>query len=138
MVIHRALLGSLERFFGIYLEHVAGAYPFWIAPEQAVIVPVNNESHLAYAQTFAQKLKDFGFRVSVDDRNESMGYKTRQIQKSKVPFMLVFGDKEIESGEVSARKYGEMKSINLKQTELIEMFKTLDLEKVPAKLRVNT
>jgi threonyl-tRNA synthetase len=136
VVIHRALLGSLERFFGIYLEHVAGAYPFWLAPEQAVIVPVNNENHLAFAQEFCQKLKDHGFRVAIDDRNESMGYKTRQIQKSKTPFMLVIGDKEIESGEISYRKYGEMKSQNLNQKELIEMFKTLDLEKVPAKLRV--
>src|SRR5690606_33363982 len=75
VVIHRALLGSLERFVGVYLEHVAGAFPFWIAPEQAVIVPVNNDAHLESAKKLNTLLNNLGFRSRVDDRNESMGYK---------------------------------------------------------------
>ncbi|MDH5582154.1 MAG: threonine--tRNA ligase, partial [Bdellovibrionales bacterium] len=79
VVIHRALLGSLERFFGIYLEHVGGAYPFWLAPTQAVIVPVNNDSHLEHCIKIKSQFDNAGLRVTIDERNESMGYKTRQI-----------------------------------------------------------
>jgi threonyl-tRNA synthetase len=135
VVIHRALLGSLERFFGVYLEHVAGAFPFWLAPEQAVIVPVNNELHGKAAAELCLRLKNKGFRIRVDDRNESMGYKTRQIQKSKIPFMLVLGDREIETSSASIRAYGEMISNTLSIDELETKFTTLDLEKVPASLR---
>jgi threonyl-tRNA synthetase len=135
VVIHRALLGSLERFVGVYLEHVGGAFPFWLAPEQAVIVPVNNDSHLDAASALAAELRGKGFRVRVDDRNESMGYKTRETQKAKIPFMLVMGDKEIEENTVSARKYGEAKSDTLTRASLLGLFEELDREKVPAALR---
>ncbi|MFA7614737.1 MAG: His/Gly/Thr/Pro-type tRNA ligase C-terminal domain-containing protein, partial [Candidatus Caldatribacteriota bacterium] len=135
VVIHRALLGSLERFIGVYLEHVGGAFPFWLAPEQAVVIPVKNELHLEAAKAFAKKLNNLGFRVRVDDRNESMGLKTRQAQTGKIPFMLVLGDKEIEASTVAVRKYGEQKSEVMPQANLIELFQTLDLEKVPADLR---
>jgi threonyl-tRNA synthetase len=135
VVIHRALLGSLERFIGVYLEHVGGAFPFWLSPEQAVIIPVKNELHLQAAQKLEKELKSRGFRVRVDDRNESMGLKTRQAQTGKVPFMLVLGDKEIEEKAVAVRKYGEQKTEVIPLTSLLEMFATLDLEKVPAKLR---
>jgi threonyl-tRNA synthetase len=135
VVIHRALLGSLERFIGVYLEHVGGAFPFWLSPEQAVIVPVKNELHLEAANKLAKELKDKGFRVRVDDRNESMGLKTRQAQTGKIPFMLVMGDKEIEDKAVAVRKYGEQKSEVMSQTALMSLFETLDLEKVPAPLR---
>lgn len=135
VVIHRALLGSLERFIGVYLEHVAGAFPFWLSPEQAVIIPIKNELHLAAAQKLEKLLKQHGFRVRVDDRNESMGLKTRQAQTGKIPFMLVLGDQEIEAGSVAVRKYGEMKSEVMPQADMISLFKTLDLEKVPAALR---
>ncbi len=135
VVIHRALLGSLERFFGVYLENVAGAFPFWIAPEQATIVPVNNEMHLAYAQNLSKQLNNLGFRVRVDDRNESMGFKTRQIQKSKTPFMLVIGDREMQESNVSIRKYGENKSETLSQEKLFALFHELNLEKIPEELR---
>lgn len=135
VVIHRALLGSLERFFGVYLEHVAGVFPFWLAPEQAVIVPVSTDKHLAYCQTLAQELKGLGFRVRVDGRNETMGYKTRQIQQSKAPFMLVVGDREMENAAVSIRAYGEQGSKSMALSELKEMFTKLNLERVPAKLR---
>jgi threonyl-tRNA synthetase len=135
VVIHRALLGSLERFIGVYLEHVGGAFPFWLAPEQAVIIPIKSELHLDAARRLEKQLKDQGFRVRVDDRNESMGWKTRQAQTGKIPFMLVLGDQEIEAGNVAIRKYGEMKSEVMPQTEMLKLFQTLDLEKMPAPLR---
>lgn len=135
VVIHRALLGSLERFIGVYLEHVGGAFPFWISPEQAVIIPVKNELHLEAAKVLEKELKSKGFRVRVDERNESMGFKTRQAQTGKIPFMLVLGDKEIEEKMVAVRKYGEQKSETMAQSALLNIFETLDLEKVPAKLR---
>ena len=135
VVIHRALLGSLERFIGVYLEHVAGAFPFWLSPEQAVIVPIKNELHLEAARVLEKQLKARGFRVRVDDRNESMGLKTRQAQTGKIPFMLVLGDQEIEAGKVAVRKYGEQKSEVMLQAELFEAFRVLDLEKTPAAIR---
>jgi threonyl-tRNA synthetase len=135
VVIHRALLGSLERFIGVYLEHVGGAFPFWIAPEQAVIIAVSNDKHGEYSQKISQELNDLGFRVRVDDRNESMGYKTREIQKAKIPFMMVIGDKEIEDGTISLRKYGEQKSESITLDGLVEIFKELDQEKIPVELR---
>lgn len=132
VVVHRALLGSLERFFGVYLEHVAGVFPFWLAPTQATIVPVNNEFHLGYAKKLAKELNILGFRIKVDDRNESMGYKTRQIQKSKTPFMIVIGDKEMQENIVSIRKHGQMNSEVMTNSELIEEFTKLDSIKYPA------
>lgn len=135
VVIHRALLGSLERFIGVYLEHVAGAFPFWLSPEQAVIIPIKNELHLEAAKKLEKELKAKGFRVRVDDRNESMGLKTRQAQTGKIPFMLVLGDQEIAAQSVAVRKYGEMKSEVMPQADMMSMFATLDLEKVPAALR---
>lgn len=135
VVIHRALLGSLERFMGIYIEHTGGAFPFWIAPEHAVIVPVNNDSHLAYAKEVERKFLDHGFRVRVDERNESMGYKTRQIQKAKIPFMLVIGDREMEGDQLSIRRYGERDSETLTTNEVITLMQQLDSEKTPAHFR---
>lgn len=134
VVIHRALLGSLERFVGVYLEHVGGAFPFWLSPEQAVIIPIG-EGHLPAADQLARELSSQGFRVRVDDRNESMGKKTREAQTGKVPFMLVLGDAEVEAGTVSVRKYGEMKSEVMPRPELLAAFHKLDQEKVPAKFR---
>lgn len=135
VVIHRALLGSLERFIGVYLEHVAGVFPFWLSPEQLVIVPVSTEKHIDYCNNLAKELKDLGFRVRVDNRNETMGYKTRQIQQSKTPFMLVAGDKDIEAGGVSIRGFGEQGSKFIALNDLKAMLLKLNEERVPAKLR---
>jgi threonyl-tRNA synthetase len=135
VVIHRALLGSLERFIGVYLEHIAGIFPFWLSAEQAVIVPVSTDKHLEFCKNLAQELKDIGMRVKVDERNETMGYKTRQIQQSKIPFMLVVGDREMENGAVSLRAHGEANSKSVSINDLKELFVELNLEKVPAKLR---
>ena len=135
VVIHRALLGSLERFIGVYLEHIAGIFPFWLSPEQAVIVPVSTDKHLDFCKKLSAELRDLGFRIKVDERNETMGYKTRQIQQSKVPFMLVVGDREMENLAVSIRGYGEQGSKTLSIAELKDMFTKLNLERVPEKLR---
>jgi len=102
IMIHRALLGSIERFFGVLIEHYAGAFPLWLAPVQAVVIPVA-ERHRDYARTVADQLRRAGVRVEVDDRDEKMGYKIREAQVQKVPYMLVVGDKEIEAGSVAVR-----------------------------------
>jgi threonyl-tRNA synthetase len=135
VVIHRALLGSIERFFGILLEHVGGAFPFWLAPEQVVIVPVNNEHHLDYAYDLKKELERHEIRVRIDDRNESMGYKTRQTQKAKIPYMIVIGDKEMENKTVSLRQYGAKFSTPASNEEVIELFTNLNKEKMPEALR---
>ena len=102
VMVHRALLGSLERFFGILIEHYGGAFPLWLAPLQVTAVPVA-ERHRDYAAKVAGVLRDHGVRVHIDDRNEKMGYKIREAQLQKVPYMLVMGDREIEAETVSVR-----------------------------------
>ena len=102
VMVHRALMGSLERFFGILIEHYAGAFPLWLAPVQATLVPVT-EKHREYAHEVAGELRRNGLRVHVDDRNEKLGYRIREAQVQKVPYMLVVGDKEVESQTVSVR-----------------------------------
>jgi threonyl-tRNA synthetase len=101
-MIHRALLGSLERFFGILIEHYGGAFPLWLAPEQVRLLPIADR-HVAYCQTLAADLKAAGLSASVDARPEKTGYKVREAQLMKVPYMLVVGDREVESGSVSVR-----------------------------------
>ncbi|HUL76435.1 MAG TPA: threonine--tRNA ligase, partial [Vicinamibacteria bacterium] len=102
VMIHRALLGSLERFFGVLIEHYGGAFPLWLAPVQAVVVPVT-EKHQAYAHDVAAELRRKGLRIHVDDRSEKLGYRIREAQVQKVPYMLVVGDKEVEARSVSVR-----------------------------------
>jgi threonyl-tRNA synthetase len=102
VMVHRALLGSLERFFGVLIEHYGGAFPLWLAPVQAVVIPVA-ERHQDYGRKVAEELRAAGARVSVDDRSEKMGYKIREAQVQKIPYMLVVGDKEVEAGNVSVR-----------------------------------
>jgi threonyl-tRNA synthetase len=100
-----------------------------------VIIPVKNELHLEYAQNLAKELKLKGHRVRVDDRNESMGLKTRQAQTGKIPYMLVIGDKEMQTASVSVRKYGEQKAETMTNDQVFDLFKSMDAEKIPAKLR---
>ncbi|WP_295789703.1 threonine--tRNA ligase [uncultured Veillonella sp.] len=106
IMIHRACFGSMERFIGILIEHYAGAFPTWLAPVQVKILPIS-EKHVAYAETLRKAFKDAYIRVELDDRNEKIGYKIRQAQMEKVPYMLVVGDKEEEEGAVAIRKRGE-------------------------------
>ncbi|WP_440603939.1 threonine--tRNA ligase [Bacillus sp. GB_SG_008] len=110
VVIHRAVFGSLDRFFGILIEHFAGAFPTWLAPLQAKIIPVSVEVHEQYAKEIEEKLKDAGIRVELDLRNEKLGYKMREAQVQKIPYVLVVGDQEAERNEVNIRKYGEQQS----------------------------
>ncbi|MEJ2759081.1 MAG: His/Gly/Thr/Pro-type tRNA ligase C-terminal domain-containing protein, partial [Anaerolineales bacterium] len=102
-MIHRALLGSLERFFGVLIEHYGGAFPVWLAPVQAVIIPIADR-HLDYAYDVREALKRAGLRVDVDDRGERMNAKIRDAQNQKIPYMLVVGDREVENGQVALRK----------------------------------
>ncbi len=102
-MVHRALLGSMERFFGVLIEHYAGAFPLWLAPVQAVVIPIADR-HVDYAKQVAAKLRAADFRVEVDERSERMQAKIRDAQLQKVPFMLVVGDKEAEAGAVSVRR----------------------------------
>ncbi len=101
-MIHRALLGSMERFFGVLIEHYAGAFPVWLAPVQAILIPIADR-HLDYAYEVVKKLKAAGLRVIVDERSERMNAKIRDAQNQKIPYMLVVGDKEIEQGAVALR-----------------------------------
>ncbi len=103
VMIHRAIVGSLERFIGILIEHYGGAFPLWLAPVQAVVIPIS-EKHADAAQEVWQKLKDNGIRVTFDDRNEKMGYKVREAETSKIHYMIILGDQEIENNTVSVRK----------------------------------
>ena len=101
-MVHRAILGSLERFFGVLVEHYAGAFPLWLAPVQAVVIPIADR-HIEYAEQVAQQLRDAGFRAEVDDRSERMNLKIRQAQLQKIPYMLVVGDREADAGAAAVR-----------------------------------
>lgn len=106
VVIHRVIYGSLERFIGIYIEHTAGAFPLWLAPVQAVIIPVAADFAL-YANDVAGQLRAAGVRVEVDSRNETLNYRVRAAQQQKAPLMLVLGAREVQGNEVSVRRRGE-------------------------------
>jgi threonyl-tRNA synthetase len=102
VVIHRAIFGSFERFIAILIEHYAGAFPLWLAPVQAVVLPIADR-HVAYAHTVSQRLAEAGFRMQVDERQEKIGYKIREAQLQKIPYMLVVGDREAAEGAVAVR-----------------------------------
>jgi threonyl-tRNA synthetase len=101
-MIHRALLGSMERFMGVLIEHFAGAFPVWLAPVQAVLIPIADR-HIPYASQVAGELEAAGLRVQVDERGERMNAKIRDAQNQKIPYMLVVGDREQEQGMVALR-----------------------------------
>jgi threonyl-tRNA synthetase len=113
-MVHRALLGSMERFFGILIEHYAGAFPLWLAPVQAAIIPIT-DNQLDYAKELKAEFKKAGIRIELDDRREKMGYKIRDWETKKVPYMIVIGDKEKESGGITVRahKKGDLGSFKL-------------------------
>ncbi len=105
LMVHRALFGSIERFFGVLIEHYAGAFPVWLSPVQVVVIPIS-ERHHSYAESVGGQLRAAGVRVEVDTRNEKMNAKIREHALQKVPFLLVVGDKEQESGQVNVRARG--------------------------------
>lgn len=106
VMIHRVAYGSLERFIGILIEHFAGAFPAWLAPVQVKILPITDR-HMDYAKKVAKEMWNQDIRVAVDERNEKIGYKIREAQMQKIPYVLVVGDKELENGTVAVRKRGE-------------------------------
>lgn len=106
IMIHRAPFGSLDRMIGLLVEHYAGAFPFWLAPQQIALIPIADR-HIEYALQTRDKLRSFGFRVEVDGRNEKMGKRIREAEMQKVPVMLVCGDRDIEAGTLSVRRRGE-------------------------------
>ncbi|NLF83804.1 MAG: threonine--tRNA ligase, partial [Candidatus Gastranaerophilales bacterium] len=122
VMLHRVIFGSMERFMGTLIEHYAGAFPVWLAPVQAVVIPISDK-HVEYAETVFQKLKDAGVRVELDDKSESMNYKIRDAQNRKIPYMLVMGDKEVESSTVAVRERGKGPVGTLSVDEFVENIK---------------
>ena len=106
VMVHRALFGSIERFFGVLIEHYAGAFPLWLAPVQIGLVPIS-ERHQAYAEKVQQQLQNTGLRVEIDSRNEKMNAKIRDFTLQKVPYVLIMGDKEADANAVSVRTRGK-------------------------------
>ena len=128
LMVHRALYGSIERFFGVLIEHYAGAFPVWLSPVQVALIPIA-ERHVEYAQKVAAQLKAAGVRVEVDSRNEKMNAKIREHAMQKVPFLLVVGDKEAEANKVNVRTRGKEKTEDLPTEEFVEKIKKLITEK---------
>ena len=124
VMVHRALFGSVERFFGVLIEHYAGAFPMWLAPVQVGIVPIS-EKHLEYAAHVKKELEAAGLRVEIDARNEKMNAKIREFTMQKVPFVLVMGDKEASSEAVSVRTRGKGDEGSVALTAFIERAKGL-------------
>ncbi len=130
VMVHRALYGSVERFFGVLIEHYAGAFPVWLSPVQAVMIPIS-ERHAEYANKVADQLKAVGVRVHVDARNEKMNAKIREHAMQKVPFLLVVGDKEAEAGKVNVRTRGKEKTEDMLAAEFVAKIKGLIEQKSP-------
>jgi threonyl-tRNA synthetase len=124
VMVHRALYGSIERFFGVLIEHYAGAFPVWLSPVQVVLVPIA-ERHVEYANKVAAQLRELKVRVEVDARNEKMNAKIREHAMQKVPFMLVVGDKEAEAGKVNVRTRGKEKTEDMGAEEFGEKIRKL-------------
>jgi threonyl-tRNA synthetase len=131
LMVHRALYGSVERFFGVLIEHYAGAFPVWLSPLQAVMIPIS-ERHAGYANQVADQLKAIGVRVHVDARNEKMNAKIREHALQKVPFLLVVGDKEAEAGKVNVRTRGKEKTEDMSASDFVEKIQKLIAEKSPS------
>ena len=126
-MIHRALFGSIERFFGVLIEQYAGAFPLWLAPVQVAILPITDRIN-EYADTIATELRDAGFRVEANLRSDKIGAKIRDAQLQKVPYMLVLGDKELEEEKVAVRerKQGDIGAMSLEEfKEMITQQKLL-------------
>jgi threonyl-tRNA synthetase len=130
LMVHRALYGSVERFFGVLIEHYAGAFPAWLSPLQVVMIPIS-ERHADYATSVAALLKAVGVRVEVDARNEKMNAKIREHAMQKVPFLLVVGDKEAEAGKVNVRTRGKEKTEDMGSAEFVEKIRKLIADKSP-------
>ena len=123
VVIHRAVFGSLDRFIAFYLEETKGILPLFLSPNQINIIPVNNEYHLDYCKEIYKLLNDNDFRVTLDSRNEKLGYKLRESVIKKIPYTLIIGQKEVDSNTISYRRYGTEETINISIQEFINIIK---------------
>jgi threonyl-tRNA synthetase len=128
IMIHRALLGSLERFFSILIEHYAAAFPLWLAPVQVKLLSVG-EKHASFCRSLAAEFLEKDIRVEVDDGDETVGNKIRKAAKEKIPYVLVIGDKELESGRLSVRERGSDSTTEIGKEEFFEQIKRLCSEK---------
>ena len=121
IMLHRACLGSIERFIGILIEHFAGAFPTWLSPVQVNLLPVNNEYHLEYTNELYEMFKKAGIRVEKDDANEKLGYRMRNSQIRKIPYTLVIGDNEVANKSVTYRKHGQKEQTTCSVEEFIAL-----------------
>ena len=120
VMIHRVIFGSIERFIGILIEHFAGRFPAWLAPMQVKVLPITDRNN-DYTDELIAKMQAFGIRCSADKRQEKTGFKIREAQLSKVPYMLVLGDKEQEEGTVAVRRSGSQATETMKADDFIAM-----------------
>ena len=123
IVIHRAILGSLDRFIAFLLEETKGVLPTWLAPIQVAVVPVNNKYHLEYAKEVFEELKNANVRVTLDDRDEKLGYKMRELQTKKIPYILVLGQNEVDSNSISYRIHGSSDTTNVTRDKFMSLIK---------------
>ena len=133
IMIHRACLGSIERFTGMIIENYAGAFPTWLAPVQVILLPVNNEFHLEYTDELYKIFMDHGVRVEKDDANEKLGYRLRNAQVRKIPYTIVIGDNEKNNRSVTYRKYGTHEKVTVSIDEFLKLIK----EEIDTKARLN-
>ncbi|MCI7222341.1 MAG: threonine--tRNA ligase [Erysipelotrichaceae bacterium] len=127
VMLHRVVFGSIERFIGILIEHFAGNFPLWLAPKQVVIIPVHHENHLAYANKVKEALANINVRVSIDDRNEKLGYRIREAQIHKIPVEVVVGDNDRDNNQVTVRRFGKKEELKLSLDEFVNSIK-LEIE----------
>ena len=129
VVIHRAILGTFDRFMAFLIEETKGAFPLWLAPIQINIIPVNNEYHLDYAKEIYELLKESDIRVKLDDRDEKLGYRMRESVTKKIPYTLILGDKEKEKQKISYRKYGTKETVTVSKEEFVDLLRKQIAEK---------
>ncbi len=130
VVIHRAILGTFDRFMAYLIEETKGAFPLWLSPTQINIIPVNNEYHLEYSKELEETLNQNGFRTNLDAREEKLGYRMRESVTKKIPYALIIGDKEKETKTISYRKYGNKETINIKIEDFIKLINKTIKEKL--------
>ncbi|AQU78990.1 MULTISPECIES: threonine--tRNA ligase [Planococcus] len=121
VVIHRGVVSTMERFVAFLIEEYKGAFPTWLAPVQVEMIPVSLDAHSTYTKELQEKLQSHKIRVDIDERDEKLGYKIREAQMQKVPYMLVIGDKELQDGSVNVRKYGEQKSESMPFEDFVKL-----------------
>ena len=123
VVLHRAIFGTFDRFTAFILEETKGALPLWLAPVQLNVIPVNNQYHLEYAKEVYELLKENGFRVELDDREEKLGYKMRESVMKKIPYSIILGQKEVDNKNISYRVHGSEDTITVSKEEFINLIK---------------